>query len=102
MSTKGLLGSVSPPPLRELPHHVFAPAIVRGIGCYEMANPTKHSRACYPESRGHDEPENSSQEISIVDLPDTGNEKTQYSSYSRLIHQFCLHAGSELMRKYLL
>ena len=61
------------------------------VGCvrgYDVAQPAQCSARAYPEAGREDEPENTSQNTSVVELADAGNKKAQDSCQKWIAHYF--------------
>ena len=52
----------------------------------EVAKPAEQSTGPYPEARRDDQPEQSAEKVSIVELTDARNDKTEYCGTPRLRH----------------
>jgi hypothetical protein len=69
-----------------------------------MSHPAEQAGRSEPKRRREDEPEDGSEKISIVHLPHSGDEKTQYRCDSGLVHKYSLInnmilAASVVLRK---
>ena len=52
--------------------------VVRGVRRHDVADPPKRSSAADPEAGRDDQPEESAQELAVVELPDPRNQKRQH------------------------
>jgi hypothetical protein len=62
-------------------------APVRGVRRREMTDPSEHAARPNPEARRDDEPENPTQEVTVVDLTDARNNQREHCREAGLAHE---------------
>lgn len=55
-----------------------------------MARPSEPSAGAKPDARSHDQPENTSEQLAVVNLAHSRNEEAQHSGYARISHAFIM------------
>jgi hypothetical protein len=75
-------------PLRRSCELAFGIRIGR-VSSDDMADPSQGSTTAYPQTRCNDQPEDGSQELTVVDLPHPRNKEAQDSRGARVFHH-CL------------
>jgi hypothetical protein len=63
---------------------------VGGVGRDDVAHPTEQATRTDPQAWRDDEPQDTGQEPTVVELSDSGDDRAQNRRYSRITHGFLL------------
>jgi hypothetical protein len=75
--------------------HEALGTFVRRVRCDDVADPAEQPSAAQPQARSDDQPENSPQEIAIIDLPNTRQDEGENGSKPRSVrHPYNISPGS--------
>src|SRR5829696_501017 len=86
-------------------HPVIASVAVRGVGRDDVAHPSEQTSGADPQPRRDDQPQDVSQDAAIVELPYSGDDRTQNCCQSGITHRYysppytaTIHLPSSLIR----
>ena len=67
-------------------HPVIASVAVSSVGRDNVAHPSEQASGADPQPRRDDQPQDASQDAAIVELPYSGDDRTQNCCHSRITH----------------
>src|SRR5215203_487237 len=69
-------------------HPVIASVAVSGVGRDDVAHPSEQATSADPQPRRDDKPQDASQDAAVVELPHSGDDRTQNCCQSRITHRY--------------
>ena len=69
-------------------HQLIAGVAVSGVGSDDVAHPSQQATSADPQPRRDDQPQDASQDAAVVELPHSGDDRTQNCCQSRITDRY--------------